>query len=119
MDVVLDRMFEGLKMSLSRELSQYIVKVSQVKKSFYVLVRKSRGEILGCKKEKLFDVAENISENIYYNYCRDCTELGYNFFPYFTLVRNFGNYHFHFLVLRQEYTVWMYLLMEVLFLALR
>ena len=79
MDVVLGRMFEDLKMTLSRELSQYIVKVSQVKNSFYVLVKKSRGKILGCKKEKLFDVVENISKNIYYNYCRDYTELGYHF----------------------------------------
>ena len=72
-------MFEDLEMSLSRELSQYIAKVSQVKNSFYVLVRKPRGKILGCKKEKLFAVVENISKNIYYNYCRDYTELGYNF----------------------------------------
>ena len=45
----------------------------------------------GCKKEKLFDVVENISKNIYYNYCRNCTKPGYNFFPYFKLVRDFGN----------------------------
>ena len=79
MDAVLGRLFEDLKMTLSRELSQYIAKVSQVKNSFYVLVKKSRGKIWGCKKEKLFDVVENISKNIYYNYSGDCTELGYNF----------------------------------------
>ena len=79
MDVVLDRMFDDLEMSLSRELSQYIAKVSLVKNSFYVLVRKPRRKILSCKKEQLFDVVENISKDIYYNYCRDCTELGYNF----------------------------------------
>lgn len=55
-----------------------------------MLDRKPRGKILGCKKEKLFHVVENISKNIYHNYFRDCTELRYNFFPYFKLVRNYG-----------------------------
>ena len=66
-NVVLDPMFENLEMSLSRELYQYIVKVSQIKNLFYVLVRKPRGGgewILDCKKEKLLDVVENISKNI-------------------------------------------------------
>ena len=73
MEIVFDRVFEDLQMSLSRQLSQYIVKVSQVKKYFHLLARKPRGKYLGWKKEKLFDVVENISKNIYYNYCRDCT----------------------------------------------
>ena len=46
MDSVLDRMYEDIEFSLSKEFSQYIVKISQVKKSFYVLVRKPRGKIL-------------------------------------------------------------------------
>ena len=50
MDSVLDQMFEDLEFSLSRELPQYTVKVSQVKKSFYDLIRKPRGKILGQKK---------------------------------------------------------------------
>ena len=79
MDAVLGRMFEDLKMTLSRELSQYIVKVSQVKNSCYVLVQKSRGKILVFKEEKLFHVVESISKNIYYSYSGDSTELGYNF----------------------------------------
>ena len=37
MDRVLDRIIEGLEFSLARELRQYTVKVSQVKKSFYLL----------------------------------------------------------------------------------
>lgn len=64
MDVVVDPMFDDLEMSLSRELSQYIVNVSQVKNSFYVVVGKPRGNILGSKKEKVFDVVENVSKNI-------------------------------------------------------
>ena len=64
MDVVVDPMFDDLEMSLSRELSQYIVNVSQVKNSFYVVVGKPRGNILDSKKEKVFDVVENVSKNI-------------------------------------------------------
>ena len=44
-----DRMFDDLQLSLSRELPGYLYhfKVSEVRKSFYVLIRKKRGTILG------------------------------------------------------------------------
>ena len=74
MDAVLERMFDGLKSSLVRELPEYFIKVSQVKKLFYVLVRNPRGKILGRKKEKLFDNVENTSKNIYFNYARECSD---------------------------------------------
>ena len=104
MGAVLDRMFEDLESSFVRELPEYFIKVSQVKKSFYVLVRKPRGKILGRKKDIPFDIVENISKNIYFNYGRDCSDLKYAFFQYFKLVRSFGSYHFHFLVIRKEYS---------------
>ena len=47
MDDLLHRSFEKLERSLKREFYQYIVKLSQVKRSFYVLIRKPRGNILG------------------------------------------------------------------------
>ena len=39
MDVALDRIFEDLESALVREVPEYFVKNSQVKKSFCVLVR--------------------------------------------------------------------------------
>ena len=42
MDKLLDRFFERLEISLEREFSCYIVKVSQMKGSFYVFVKKPR-----------------------------------------------------------------------------
>ena len=39
MDVALDRTFKDLESALVREMQEYFVKMSQVKKSFYVLVR--------------------------------------------------------------------------------
>ena len=101
-DAVLDRMFKDLVSSLVRELPEYFIKVSQVKKSD-VFVRKPRSKILGRKKEILFEIVENISKNITFNYARGCSDLKYAFFPYFKLVRSFGSYHFHFLVIRKEY----------------
>ena len=49
-DVLLDRFFESLESSFRCEFPRYIIKVSENKGSFYVLVKKPRGKILGtCK----------------------------------------------------------------------
>lgn len=53
MDSVLDRMYNDIEFLVSKEFPQYIAKVSKVKKSFYVLVRKSRRKILGKKTGKV------------------------------------------------------------------
>ena len=103
-DIVLDRIYKDIEFSVLKEFPQYIVKVSQVKKCFYVLVRKPRGKILGKKQKKLFETVESITKNIYHNYVSDCSNLRYSFFLYSKLVGNFGDYHFHFLVIRKEYT---------------
>lgn len=55
-------------------------------------------------KKVLFEQVEEISKNIYHNYARNCSRLCYLFFPYFKLVRSYGDYHYHFLVIRKEYT---------------
>ena len=47
MNSVLGRLFEGLETVFLKELPDYIVKISQVKKLFYVLVQKLREGILG------------------------------------------------------------------------
>ena len=39
MDVALDRILKDLESALDREMPEYFVKMSQVKKSLYVLVR--------------------------------------------------------------------------------
>ena len=97
-DAALDSMFEDLETSLTKEFPHY-----QVKKYFYVLIRRRRGNILDEKRKQLFHIAENVSKSIYYNHCRNYKDLTYNFFPCFKFIRNYGNYHFHFLVIRSEY----------------
>ena len=104
MNGVLDRLLEDLESAFLKEFPDYIVKIAQVKKWFYVLVRKPRREILGRDKNVLFKKVEEISRNIYHNYARNCSTL-FVFFPYFKLVKIYGNYHCHCLVMRKEYTV--------------
>ena len=65
MDELLDRFFERLEFSFCHEFSRYIIKVSEVKGSFYVLVKKPKGKILGDNLRNLFNDVEHISEKIY------------------------------------------------------
>ena len=67
MDDLLGRFFEQLESSLSRRFPRYIVKVSQVKCSFFVLVKKPRGKILNENLKYLCDNVQLISKNIYKN----------------------------------------------------
>ena len=101
----LDNMFEDLKNSFSIQFSSlfYHVKKSQLKNSFYVLIRKKRGKVLGDKRKQLFDHLKDISENICNSCPKNNNDVTLRYFPYFCLIRNYGNYHFHFLVIRNEY----------------
>ena len=60
MDDLLGRFYENMKFSLKRKFSRYIVKLSQVKGSFYVLMRKPRGKTLNDNLNFMF-------ENVKYN----------------------------------------------------
>ena len=105
MESDLDKMFEDFEKNFHNEFSGlfYYVKVSQVKNSFYILIWKKRGKLFGEKRQELFDKVRTISENIYKNCAGSSTHIMHQYFPYCKLVRNYGNYHFHFLVTRKEY----------------
>ena len=104
MDDVLDRFFERFEFSFRREFSHFVITNLQVKGSFYVLVKKLRGKILGdnLKNLYLFDEVKYISERIYYKFTDNCKEFLHNYFPYFKLVRCYGNYQYNFLVVRKD-----------------
>ena len=68
MEELLDKFYENLEFNLQREFSRYIVKVSQVKGSFYVLIKKPRGKILGKRKKNMIDDVKYISEKVYKKY---------------------------------------------------
>ena len=92
MEDLLDRFYEKLESSLKRKYNRYVVKISQVKGSFYVLVRKLRGKILNGKLDILFKDVKNISTKVYNRSAEDSSTFRYNFFPYFKLVRCYGSY---------------------------
>ena len=99
MNELLDRFFERLEFSFRHEFFRYIIKVSEVRRSFYVLVKKHRGKILG----DLFIDVKYISEKIYNKFADDSKSFRYDYFPYFKLVRCYGNYQYHFLVVKKAY----------------
>ena len=103
MGKLLERFSEELEFSCQREFSCYIVKVSENKGSFYVLAKKPRGKILGENLKKLLDKVKHISERIHNKFAEDSNSFGYNYFPYFQLVICYGNYQYHFLVVRKDY----------------
>ena len=104
---IVDDMFDDLGNNFSDLFSSllYFVKVSQVKKLIYILIRKKRGKILGDKRQELFEQVKNISEGIYNNYSGKAEFIKMNYFPYCGLIRNFSNYHFLFLVIRNKYKI--------------
>ena len=67
------------------------------------LVKKPRGKILNDDLKYLYDKVQYISENIYKKFAQDSKEFCYGFFPYFKLVKFYGNYHYHFLDVRKDY----------------
>ena len=93
MGELLERFSEELEFSCQREFSCYIVKVSE----------KPRGKILGENLKKLLDKVKHISERIHNEFAEDSNSFGYNYFPYFQLVICYGNYQYHFLVVRKDY----------------
>ena len=96
MDELLDRFFERLEFSFRHEFSRCIIRVLEVKGSFYVLVKKPRGKILEDNLRNLFNDVKYISEKRYKKFADDSKLFRYNYFPCCKLVRCYGNYHYHF-----------------------
>lgn len=103
MDDLLDRFFKELESSLWPEFPRYTVKVSQLKGSFFALVEKARVKNLNDDRKCLYDNVKCISENIYQKYAEYSRDHSYGYFPFFKLVKGYGNYHYHFLVAKKEY----------------
>lgn len=104
MEELLDKLYEKLEFNLQQEFSRYIVKVSQVKGLFYVLIKNPGGKILGKSLKNMIDDVKYISEKVYKSILiNQIQRFRYKSFPYFKLVRCYGNYQYHFLVVRQDY----------------
>ena len=103
MDNLLDRFYEDLDYEVKMRFTDNYVKVSQLKSSFFVLVKQPRGKILGDKRDFLFATIKRISEELYYEYCKLSCVFEKGFFPYFKLVKSYEGFHFHFLVVKKDY----------------
>ena len=102
-DKLLHAFYEEMDSIVKNKFYKYIVKISQVNSSFYVLIRKRRGKILGDDLCRMMKQIKDISEKIYSKFSKKSKEFHYSFFLYFKLVRTYGNYQYHFLVVRQDY----------------
>ena len=72
---------------MKKKFNRCTVKVSRVKGSFYVLITKPRGKILGDDYRFTIENMKYISEKIYRSFARKTSDFRYKFFPYFKLVR--------------------------------
>ena len=72
-EALLDRLSESLESNLQYEFLRYIVKVSQVKESFYVLIKKPRGKILRDNMKQAFKDVKYLSENLYKRFSNQST----------------------------------------------
>ena len=103
MDALLDRFYEDIEYAVKVQFRDYYIKVSQLNSSFFVLVKRRRGKILGEKRKFLFDRLKRISEELYNKYTSFSKIFEKEYFPYFKLVKSYGSYHFHFLVIKKDY----------------
>ena len=89
MNDLLDRFFEIMEFSMKRKFDRYIIKVSQVNGSFYVLIRKPRGKILSDDYRFMIENVKYFSEKIYRSFATKSMDFRYKFFPYFKLVTHY------------------------------
>ena len=92
-----------MELTIKEKFNRYILKVSQIRGSFYVLIRKPRGKILGDDLRFMIDNIKYISEKIYRNFAGYSKDFRYDLFPCFKLVESYSSYQYHFLVVKKEY----------------
>ena len=104
MEDLLGRFSEELQARLNYHIPRYNVKVSQTDGSFFLLVRRRprRRNLVG-DRTYICKTVQITSQNTYRKYAFNCIEFQYKYFPYFKLVRCFGDNQYHFLVVRKNY----------------
>ena len=76
MDALLDRFYEDINFSVKNKFRDYVVNVTELSSSFFVLIKKFRGNILGEKQKFLFDNLKEITENLDKEYASKSKEFG-------------------------------------------
>ena len=95
MNALLYRFYEDIDFSVKNKFRDYIVKVPELNFSFFILIERYRGKLLGEKQKYLFDNLKGITENLHKEYALKLKKFERDFFPYFKLVKSYGNYQFH------------------------
>ena len=103
MDALLDRFYEDVDFAVKNKFRKYIVKVSELNSSFFVLIKRYRGKILGEWQKFCFDNLKEITKNVHKEYALKSKEFARDYVPYFKLVKSYGSYQFHFLVIKKDY----------------
>ena len=75
MDALLDRFYEDINFSVKNKFRDYVVNVTELSSSFFVLIKKFRGNILGEKQKFLFDNLKEITENLDKEYASKSKEF--------------------------------------------
>ena len=86
-DKLLHAFYEEMDSIVKNKFYKYIVKISQVNSSFYVLIRKRRGKILGGDLQSMMKQVKDISLKIYIEFSKKSKEFHYSFFHIFNLLR--------------------------------
>ena len=66
-------------------------------------MRKPRGKVLGETFKNMADDVKYISGKVYKKVSEQSSRFRYKYFPYFKLVRWYGGYQYHFLVVKQDF----------------
>ena len=90
MENLLDSLFDKLEQTFKNKFSDYIVKV---------------GKILNKNLVDMFDSVKSLSEKICFEHAELSTTFRYRYFPCVKLIRCYGNYQYHFLVVRKNYQI--------------
>lgn len=81
MDALLDRFYEEIEYAIKNKFREYIIKVSELNSSFFVLIKRYGGKKLGEKQKYLFETVKEITENIYKQYAWYSKEFERQYFP--------------------------------------
>ena len=64
MDALLDRFYEDVDFEVKNKFGKYFLKVSELNSSFFLLIKRYRGEILGERQKYLFDNLKEATDNV-------------------------------------------------------
>ena len=105
MDNLLDRFLDDMEAAVRSRFPNYFVKISELNRSFFALIKCLRGKIFRSRRKVLYDDLKRVTEDedVYNKYSECSFKFCMSYFPYFKLVKSYDGYYFHFLEVKKEY----------------